>query len=81
MALIVDVVAGFLIGIGSQTWLSVLGASMFWGVLRWLLTEMTKTSFAPPKLSRFIVWWLLGFNISLVIGSAVYAVKSLGDAS
>lgn len=85
--LFLSALAGLSIGAANASWLGVLLASVVWGILIWLFRvfialvsgrapKSDKLLFGSRTLTRFIVWCLISFAASLIIGSLTYAVRA-----
>jgi hypothetical protein len=87
ISFIINGIVGLLIGVVSVSWFEVLAACVGWGVGIWLLILVALRTgqgpikpssglfFSSPRLTRFIVWWLIGFVPSVIVGSLIYALR------
>jgi hypothetical protein len=84
-SIVIDAIAGVLIGAVNVSWWAVLIASAVWGLVVWFYVAVragqatykpdTPLLFGSPRLSRFVVWWISAFSTSAIAGSIIYAVR------
>jgi hypothetical protein len=80
---VVNTVAGLVIGVANVSWFYVFLTSLVWGVVTWLVVTLisgraskSKTLFfGSPTITRFIIWCLISFLTSLIVGTFAFAIR------